>query len=137
MIRWIQNSKKYLKDSMKIFSNSICFIQFQLYGNYEMESNFQKLDLLEICSIWFENLQFDWFERWKKFEKFDKNQFENCSIRFDSTPIKLSSLCCCCCKEVWEEHLTKKYFSQTKRSCFCYHSPIVIFIGNLTKVFLR
>ena len=38
-------------------------------SNYRVESNFQKLDLFEIHSIWFEILQFCWFKRWKNIQK--------------------------------------------------------------------
>ena len=43
-----------------------------------MESNWNSF---EIRSIRFENLRFDWFEKEKKFEKFDNFQFEIRSIR--------------------------------------------------------
>ena len=56
-IRLIQKGKIYSKNSMKLNSNSIRSIRLQLI--YRMLSNFQKMDSFEICSIRFENLQFD------------------------------------------------------------------------------
>ena len=61
-IRLIRKGKKYSKNSMKINSK---FVRFDSTPTIGWSQIFQMLDSFEIRSIRFENLWFDWFERWK------------------------------------------------------------------------
>ena len=63
---------------MKINSK---FVRFD--SNYGVKSNFSDAGFVPNSFDSIQKLCLDWFESEKWFEKFDKNQFEICSIRFD------------------------------------------------------
>ena len=67
---------------MKINSK---FVRFDSTPTLAWSQNFQMLDSFEIRSIEFKNYDSIDSKGEKCFEKFDKNQFEIRSIRFDST----------------------------------------------------
>ena len=80
-IRLIRKGKKYSKNSMKINSK---FVRFDSTPTIGWNQIFQMLDLFEICLIRFENLQFNWFERWKIIQKIPSFS--------TSTPLQLYTL---------------------------------------------
>ena len=66
MIWLIRKGKKYSKNSMKINSK---FVRFGSTPTIGWGQIFKMLDSFEIRLIQFENLWFDWFERWKIIRK--------------------------------------------------------------------
>ena len=86
----IQKGKKYLKNSMKINSK---FFRFDSTPTIGWTQIFQMLDSFEIRSIRFENLRFDWFERWKIIWK-NSIKINSKFDRFDlTTPLVRSKAC--------------------------------------------
>ena len=65
-IRLIRKRKKYSNNLRKINSQ---FVRFDSTPTIGWSQIFQMLDSFEIRSIRFENLWFDWFERWKIIRK--------------------------------------------------------------------
>ena len=76
----IRKAEKNSKNSMKINSK---FVRFDSTPTIGWNQIFRNWNSFQIRSIWFKNLQFNRFERWKKF---DNNQFKIHLIRFYPTP---------------------------------------------------
>ena len=73
---WFEKAKNFQKMPWKIIQ--IQFIRFD--SNYRLESNYQILDSFKICLIWFENLQFGWFEKAKNIQKMPWKVIQNSNV---------------------------------------------------------